>query len=411
MNTRLSKAVTLSNLKIRTKLWVVVAVLAVPILSLVFAQYQVRQDEISKANSESDGISYIAVIVPLLRDVQLHRGLTEQVASGNLPAKETLSRAAIAVDGDLDALQKVDGDLGGGFRTGGSVAAIKTQWAQIKEAAAGQPTRDTANAHADLVATKILPLLSNVGKESQLFLDPSVDTRSVIVALTEDLPRMTESLARARGFGAAALFERDGQAPTEAQKTYLTEQVSQMSAEYDAMARDVEVAMAKNPAFEKALRPLLQRSQTSKESFVTAAYVKIINNPKLSAVEAPIFLLLGGSSIDASNKILEGSRGALKQEFDSRISDAQASLLAVTGGTAVGVLLAVALAIAIAQTITRPLQHLADVADRMSMGELEVEIDVNQNDEIGKLAESLRRMQTSLRSAIERLRARKVAAA
>ena len=231
------------------------------------------------------------------------------------------------------------------------------------------------------------------------------------VALTEDLPRMTENLARARGFGAAALFERDGQAPTDAQKAYLTEQVSAMSVEYDAMARNVQLAMAKNPAFDKALRPLLQRSQTSKESFVTAAYTKIINNPKLSAVEAPNFLLLGSSAIEASNKILDGSRGALQQEFDDRTSTAQASLLAVTGGTAAGVLLAIALAVAIAQTITRPLRHLADVADRISMGEMEVEIDVNQNDEIGKLAESLRLMQTSLRSAIERLRTRKVVAA
>ena len=56
------------------------------------------------------------------------------------------------------------------------------------------------------------------------------------------------------------------------------------------------------------------------------------------------------------------------------------------------------------------MQHLAEVADRMSLGELDVDIDVDGTNEIGQLAESLRRMQASLRSAIERLRQRRAAA-
>ena len=54
--------------------------------------------------------------------------------------------------------------------------------------------------------------------------------------------------------------------------------------------------------------------------------------------------------------------------------------------------------------MTRPLLHLADVADRISMGELDARITVRTNDEIGLLAGTLRRMQISLRAAIGRLR-------
>ena len=73
-------------------------------------------------------------------------------------------------------------------------------------------------------------------------------------------------------------------------------------------------------------------------------------------------------------------------------------------------MLALGLALFISTTITRPMTHLAEVADRMSLGELDVEIDVTGDNEIGQLAESLRRMQSSLRSAIERLRQRRTAA-
>ncbi len=46
----------------------------------------------------------------------------------------------------------------------------------------------------------------------------------------------------------------------------------------------------------------------------------------------------------------------------------------------------------------------------MSLGELDVDIDVEGRSEVGQLAESLRRMQASLRSAIDRLRQRRAAA-
>ena len=54
-----------------------------------------------------------------------------------------------------------------------------------------------------------------------------------------------------------------------------------------------------------------------------------------------------------------------------------------------------------------PLMQLSDVADRISLGELNAKIRINRRDEIGDLAEALRRMQVSLQTAIERLRAKR----
>lgn len=81
----------------------------------------------------------------------------------------------------------------------------------------------------------------------------------------------------------------------------------------------------------------------------------------------------------------------------------------ITLVTVVGLLMAALFVIVLSRTITRPLGSLADVANRMSLGELDVAIGVEGNDEVGQLAESLRRMQASLRAAIERLRARRAA--
>ena len=57
-----------------------------------------------------------------------------------------------------------------------------------------------------------------------------------------------------------------------------------------------------------------------------------------------------------------------------------------------------------ARAIVTPIRKLTDAAERMSLGELNVKIDVKSRDEIGLLAQAVGRMQTSLRLAMNRLR-------
>lgn len=57
--------------------------------------------------------------------------------------------------------------------------------------------------------------------------------------------------------------------------------------------------------------------------------------------------------------------------------------------------------------ITKNIKYLTETADRISVGDLDVKIQVSAKDEIGSLADAISRMQDSLRLSIERLRKRK----
>lgn len=70
-------------------------------------------------------------------------------------------------------------------------------------------------------------------------------------------------------------------------------------------------------------------------------------------------------------------------------------------------LLVLLIAFLAGRSIVKPINELTEIAERMSMGELSIEIKVTSKDEIGQLAEAIRRMQTSLSMAIERLRRRR----
>jgi methyl-accepting chemotaxis protein len=75
-------------------------------------------------------------------------------------------------------------------------------------------------------------------------------------------------------------------------------------------------------------------------------------------------------------------------------------IIAATGGVVL------ILALLMARTITRPILHLARVADRISTGQLNAKIEMSRKDEIGVLINSIRRMQRSLILAIRKLRER-----
>ena len=57
--------------------------------------------------------------------------------------------------------------------------------------------------------------------------------------------------------------------------------------------------------------------------------------------------------------------------------------------------------------LTTRIKTLTDLAERISVGELDAEVDIKSKDELGDLAEAISRMQESIRISIERLRRRR----
>jgi len=80
------------------------------------------------------------------------------------------------------------------------------------------------------------------------------------------------------------------------------------------------------------------------------------------------------------------------------------TLSLMAGFTIATAILGVALAWWLISSVTRPVRHLVEVTDNISMGNLDMPIEVTSRDEIGELQESIERMRVSLKTAIERLK-------
>lgn len=398
----------IANLSIATKLGLIVSVLVIPICALMFVQYQDRQAATDQSQSESNGLDYVSAVMPFLNQVQLHRGLSERVLRGDTVAKANMERTADAADDALANLNDLTEKWGGDFKTQELVAFLNSEWPKARDAQ-GSTTESNA-LHNSVISQGIFPLISTISNESGLALDPDLENRNLIEALTGTLPALTESLSQIRAVGAGALISRKGLEATPETKAFIAGQMALANAQATELSRQLDVAMNGSSRFETDLGPVVSRSDASRTAFMDNTKGQIMDASVLSTTGAEGYFLLGGSAVDYSNELLASASDALKADFSARAEDARTSFATYGTASLIGIVLALGLALFISATITRPMQHLAEVADRMSLGELDVDIDVDGTNEIGQLAESLRRMQASLRSAIERLRQRRAAA-
>ena len=153
---------------------------------------------------------------------------------------------------------------------------------------------------------------------------------------------------------------------------------------------------------------MLQRLETAQQAF-DATFETYLNPPLPSAsldprafsqrrdlVVYPYLSILAEIESEATNRMVE----ALNE-----IQRAQSSLLLMMIGlTVIAALLGAGLAVGITRSVTRPVRRLVEVADDMSMGDLDMPVEVTSRDEIGELQESIERMRVSLKTVLERLK-------
>ncbi len=395
------------DLGLRAKLGIVIGVLALPVVALVIIQYMDRSDEISLAQSEADGMEYVASVSTLLYDVQRHRMYAAASGAGDVNQRTNLENASAAVDRDFQALKAIDAKHSG-WGTSELVAKIGSEWELLKGGRQTGIAEASISAHNRLVDESILPLVFLVGNKAGIYLDPEVATLNTILGTTQELFGFSEAASRAGAYGAVIAANRASGQPTGASlRALLGAQLQIMQSRDESSRRWLEGAMAADLRYETVLRPLVIESQAKMASF--ADQVDNLASANVLTSTSADVLSQGLASIDGSNALSSAATGLVVKDLDSRIGDARANLASTLVLGVSAFLLAVALAMVIARSILNPINRLVEVADRMSLGELDVEFDVSSKNEVGRLAESLQRMQMSLRGAIERLRARRAA--
>ncbi|MGI6084222.1 MAG: methyl-accepting chemotaxis protein [Acetivibrionales bacterium] len=118
---------------------------------------------------------------------------------------------------------------------------------------------------------------------------------------------------------------------------------------------------------------------------------------------------VGNSLEESLTKLTEYNDKAAEEraERNSRLAQTTIYLMVIIAGA--GIIIAVLLAIFISRIISKPITRIVMDADKLAMGDIDIQSTINTKDEIGKLAESFRNLVASTRE--QALVAEKIAGA
>uniref|UniRef100_UPI00048FD3EB methyl-accepting chemotaxis protein n=1 Tax=Desulfomicrobium escambiense TaxID=29503 RepID=UPI00048FD3EB len=108
----------------------------------------------------------------------------------------------------------------------------------------------------------------------------------------------------------------------------------------------------------------------------------------------------GQDVLAAAQQTAEAGLEGTQKIADEAVQNLSTASTVMIGGLTVGVLIGIFTAVFLTKAITVPVQKGVDFARKLAQGDLTAEVDVNQKDELGILAQALREMVAKLREVV-----------
>jgi methyl-accepting chemotaxis protein len=195
LQTMFSPSIGLMNrLRYAWKFVLIGVVVVLPVLVLTKLQFNAATESLVFSAEEESGVDYIRRAKDVLFAIQRRRVLAVAVAAGDAASRGDLAAATSDVDARVSEMDAIDGKLGGELRTTSKWNAVKASWAKVRASQAVSPD-DVDSGHVEACSLLIDLILNDAGNNSNLILDPDLDSYWLMDAFVIKLPAINDTLA------------------------------------------------------------------------------------------------------------------------------------------------------------------------------------------------------------------------
>jgi methyl-accepting chemotaxis protein len=383
----------LDRLRLAHKLVLIALVLIAPAL---YATWQFRSQQnaqIAFSAKERVGIDEIVPAQRMLADLATAQSLAVRAAGHDAEATTALPAARAAVMRSMAAMDAADARLGAQL---GTQAMWRRLRASIKASVASRPVGATRTLAAyDRLTAANVALIVQAGNESNLILDPDLDSYYAMDALVNKAPLALATAGRVSSREIAMVASGHS---TEAERIALAVDQGVLGGAVDAIATGFKTAYANtaDATLRPTLDPALAQLSGSTGSLTLELTRAVHRGPDGTA--ATIF---GKDAITAVTGLQTRLAPALDRLLAARVHHLRASAHRAYVALAIGIALAAYLFLAFFIAMTRSVARMVGTADAIAEGDLEQDLDVRSRDEIGALAQAFERMVAYLREAAD----------
>jgi methyl-accepting chemotaxis protein len=390
--------------------WIAALLAAIPFYLFVAGQQKI----IDTALQEQQGLEPAVKMIDLLRATAKHRGISASLLAGKETLEGERRQQKQRVDEAVAAFDAASKPLG--------YPGLAEPWRQFKqgwaEVSQGMEARSLSReqswaAHTQLNA-RALELIQAIADDSKLSLDSSPDTYYLIQAILTNSAILSEKLGQARGFGASLLARAEagrGLAKPREDKPITAQEraaVYSMADRADESFKDIQRQLGQFKQAATAdmgarLEAPVQALAALVASTLPLAHSEVVEAAVLSYPSGDYFAAFT-TAIDASFALTDAGSAALQAMLAGKIAEAQEALFTTAAFILLVSLLAAFFALFIARSITRPVNHLVGVMDRLAQGDSAVRARLETLDEIGVLGRQFDLMVDQREAVSEKIR-------
>ncbi len=387
---------------VSTRLLFLVLSLLIPLGLAVFFLLNQQQQQINFSLRERDGAVYLRSLGNLLQRFSEHRGLVTQQRSGGT-AIQTRQKKAEEINTLLASTDALNNRFGGSFKSKESYERVKANWRSIEENLVTSTVDANFEAHNRLIRVEMFDLLRIVANNSNLILDPQLDTFYTVDLTTNKLPSIVDDIGQVAGVGVGILTRKR---IVEDEKFRLNVLLARIRDDSSEAERSAAFAATANP------------KQLSQFSLQTVGFNRAAQGT-LDDVVSRTFIQEGGDSteigrypietfVSGMNRLLvnyyslyDNALAKLNELLEERVNNLQNTQRLVLGALLVLVLLVLLGAFLTTRSITNPLSQMVKVAEKFGSGDLSQTMAVRSRDEIGQLGVAFNNSVLQLRDFVD----------
>ena len=391
-------AVALMNrLRFRAKFVFLGSALIVVLLVLLYTLFINLSRDIETARHELAGLQMLKPMNRSVQFMQQHRGLSSGVLNGNEAMKER--RAAVEREVEK-AIGDTDAALSDSLRDSQAWKDIRADWSEISKQGLTWPAPENLKRHTQMIG-KVLIFMVDLADETQLTLDPVVDTYYFMDTVVGKMPAMLEPLGimRARGTGVLSSQEL-----TLDMRRDITALLERMNGNLRLQNSNLEKVMKFAPELRASLTgPTQEFTEASQKVFKLVQ--EDILKERFETKPADYFAMTT-QVIDLGYKIMfETLIPQFEKQLQARQSHAESVLIFQVALSTLVMLLVAYFGIGTYYSVIEAVDIFSAGAKRMAGGDMTVHFSSEGADELHAAGLDLNNMAASIRELLSRIQA------
>ncbi|CAN5400214.1 hypothetical protein BH09SUM1_BH09SUM1_26220 [soil metagenome] len=386
----------LDDLSFRVKLALIALLATVPGIALLFLLNREMSIRITTTENELHGTAYLQPMRHIQENLEVYRlqGLT-----GGKASTDSSDVLAGRIDTAFGNLQQLGASAGAQIGAQSRISALQERWDKIKNDQSSVSLYDS-DERFDAMNKELRRLIAYIGDDSDLILDPQLDSYYMMDATVLRLPQLQDTLSDAQKISLKAA-RRGNVTPEES--TQLTILGGAIRTEVENLQQSMGVGFRNNPAdnLEKNLSKPLESFSLRCESFVRLIEANFHEAGPIT-IKPDQILFSGADARVNGYDLWDSSIDLLKQLLGLRIRSFEVSKMNAFLGALVIMLLSAIVVFQLSGRLSNRVGTLARVSNRiaqnpqLSDSDEKMLANISSGDEIGALSKSVHHMAKQL---------------